>query len=226
MILLITASRAFAHIELDFPVERTPDNSDDQKDGPCGGAGSVRSANVTTYLPGQTITVQWRETIDHNGHYRLAFDADGQDFVNPPDEVNNSGPFDTNGNMIVDLIPDVGGAIPSGGRLYQQSFTLPDVECTTCTLQLIQLMSDNPGFDPLTDLYYQCADIELRRDSSPTPDAAPLLPDARVSQPDGQVAPNPGTSEIAGGCRSIHLPGIWLAALGLLLYRRSSPRAA
>src|SRR5262245_41957822 len=65
----------YAHIALNSPPPRVTD----LKEGPCGKAGSVRGSNITVFEPGETITVTWQETVAHPGHYRIAFDDDGDD---------------------------------------------------------------------------------------------------------------------------------------------------
>ena len=141
----ITAS---AHIALVSP----PPRHTQQKTGPCGVADDQRGDQITTYMPGETITLVWKETIDHPGHYRIAFDADGfDDFVDPKtaDELYS------NAAVLLDGIPDMKGG------MYMAEVTLPDVECDTCTLQLIQVMKDKPPFGDGNDMYYQCADVVL-----------------------------------------------------------------
>jgi MYXO-CTERM domain-containing protein len=138
------AGIADAHIALTYP----PARSAEMKAGPCGAAGSTRGSTVTTFAPGQTITVVWDETIDHPGHYRIAFDDDGNDvFVNPHDP-NDNFPF-----TLVEPIADI-----SGVHHYEQQVTLPNIECTNCTLQLMQIMTTAI---PYSSFYYQCADITL-----------------------------------------------------------------
>ncbi len=140
-----------AHIALKVPTTRTAE----QKAGPCGTAGSVRGANVTTYAPGETITVEWDETVDHPGHYRIAFDADGQDaFVNPSRSTDNFA------FTLVDKIAD-----KAGGR-YTQQVTLPTTPCTNCTIQLMQVMTTT---EPYNSFYWQCADIMIAGDMPPPP---------------------------------------------------------
>ena len=141
-------SAARAHISLTYPGPR----SASQKAGPCGEAGSTRGSAITVLEPGATITVRWDETIDHNAHYRIAFDADGEDDlvdVTADDDLYNSP------GVLADGIADaVRGS-------YTQEVTLPDVECERCTLQLIQRMYGAGN-------YYQCADIALRRGAAAT----------------------------------------------------------
>src|SRR4051794_8606202 len=82
--ILLASGPAAAHVTLNYPAPRTLSN----KAGPCGAAGSTRGSTVTTFEPGQTITVMFDETVDHPGHFRIAFNADGDAFQNPstPDD--------------------------------------------------------------------------------------------------------------------------------------------
>ncbi|HEU0035371.1 MAG TPA: SCE4755 family polysaccharide monooxygenase-like protein [Kofleriaceae bacterium] len=142
LVLGLASGTASAHATLDYPPPRTLEN----KTGPCGAAGSTRGSNVTTFSPGATITVQWRETVDHPGHYRISFDTDGNQFQNP------STPDDAFPETLLDDIQD-----KSGGS-YTAQVTLPNTPCTNCTLQLIQIMTTTV---PYNSFYFQCADITL-----------------------------------------------------------------
>ena len=143
---------ASAHIALTSPAPR----SEAQKIGPCGGADSKRGTKVAAYRPGETITVEWDETVDHPGHYRIAFDDDGNDSFRDP-----SRPDDAFPQTLVDQIQD-----RSGGGHYKQQVTLPNISCTNCTLQLIQVMTTAV---PYNSFYFQCADIMLGDDVEPGP---------------------------------------------------------
>ena len=154
------ASLGEAHISLDAPVSRyylASSNEADQtklKEGPCGVSGDKRTTTaslITTYKPGESITVTWRETVQHPGHYRIAFDSDGQDFAMP-------GVASPSGVVILaDNIADKSTAN------YSQQVTLPAIECANCTLQLIQVMTTNPPpYAATGDLYFNCADIVLK----------------------------------------------------------------
>lgn len=147
---VLYAGRASAHIALTSPKPRYAD----QKAGPCGkGTRDARTGNVARFKPGETITVTWRETIGHPGHFRIAFVEDGTaGLVDPKGFDDRSG----GPNVLVDGIADK----PQNGT-YSQVVTLPDVACTNCTLQLIQVMTDKPPYGDGNDIYYQCADIVL-----------------------------------------------------------------
>jgi len=152
LILVGMPSVAAAHIQLDEPMARYTD----QKKGPCGRADDPgRSDRVTVYEPGQKIVLKWRETVNHPGHYRVSFDEDGQDdFKDPSDFMD----YYSNPAVIMDEIAD-----KRGGE-YQVEVQLPDVTCERCTLQVVQVMYDKPPYTVGgNDLYYQCADIALRR---------------------------------------------------------------
>jgi hypothetical protein len=153
---------AKAHLGLSSPASRY--GPDTLKTGPCGVSGGERTGNVTYYEPGETIEVSWDEYVDHPGHYRIAFDEDGDDdFVDPATMTE----LYSNETVLLDGIDDKG----PGERDYVATVTLPDVTCDNCTLQVIQVMYDKPPYTtPGNDIYYQCADLVLRVGGAP-PDA-------------------------------------------------------
>lgn len=205
---------AVLHIGMTYPTPRVAR----LKAKPCG-ADVARDPNkVTTLQSGSTLTVQWLETVEHPGHYRIAFDDDGQDFVQPPtanDSTEGSDPM-----VLKDLIPDVQGSFPTGGRPYQFSVTLPDIECTNCTLQLFQMMTDKPpyatdGSTADNDIYYQCADLVLSR-SAPPPVDAGVVPDDDAGTGGGGGG---NTGGGGGGCSTTQPTraplGLAIVALGV-----------
>jgi Lytic polysaccharide mono-oxygenase, cellulose-degrading len=182
---LLCSSIAHAHIELGEPEPRyaTP-----LKDGPCGKeSGDARGDNVVTFAPGETITVRWKETVDHPSHYRISFDDDGtDDFVDPatPDE------FYSNDTVLLDDIPD------EPDLVYAVEVTLPDITCSNCTLQLIQVMYDKPPYVPGTnDLYYQCADLELVEGGGTTAPPTDTGTTGGTTPPTGSTPPTTGTED-------------------------------
>jgi hypothetical protein len=160
---------------------------------------------VYTYEPGQTITVKFTEYISHPGYFRFAFDNDGDnDFVTPKSiKPPNPPPTPPPAFQSIRQCPLPGGVDQCGqtdfynsptvlpnmdnldwhwagtnGKVWTYQVKLPDVECTQCTLQLIQVMEDNaahgpytpaPGFmgdTSLNDQYFTCIDIILKRNGS------------------------------------------------------------
>ncbi|MBK8013151.1 MAG: lytic polysaccharide monooxygenase [Deltaproteobacteria bacterium] len=158
---LLWPATSWAHLGLTTPPSRYGRST--LKVGPCGRAGGVRSTNVTTFRPGEVITVQWDEYVDHPGHFRVAFDVDGDDdFKDPTCTAGCTTTFPTfqfytDPTILLDNIPDTQGGASS------VQVTLPNVECDNCTLQVIQVMYDKPPYEsPGNDVYYQCADLVLR----------------------------------------------------------------
>lgn len=207
---------ALAHIDLITPEARYDDN--EQKRGPCGRAGGERTTNVSAFEPGATIEVVWEETVPHPGYYRIAFDEDGDDNFGDPIAPGEGNPADV--WVLLDEISD------QAADPYRVEVTLPDLECTNCTLQLIQVMTDKPPYGDGNDIYYACADLELQYgagtpepgDTDTTPptgtDPGPTDTDAPDSEPLDSAAPV--VEEEKKGCNSSGAPFGW-AALGLAL---------
>lgn len=185
--LALLAGPAHAHINLLSPTPRTTS----LKSGPCGaGPNDPRGPTVATFKPGETIMVTFNEFVDHPGHYRVAFDDDGQDiFVDPKsfDDV-GGGP-----GVLIDGIAD-----KQGGD-YQVEVELPDIECDNCVLQVIQVMTDKPPYGDGNDMYYQCADIALKGEVASTTSGEPGSTGGPETTEPGTTAPDPSAGETAGG---------------------------
>lgn len=147
---------AGAHARLVDPEPITDD--DNAKSGPCGcffnGAPEDPTEDVTPLAcpgqftvtelePGQTITVVFEETVNHNGDFRLSF----SDLT--PAQVTKA-EMDLAANVLYDE-PDA-----VAGGTVMATVTLPDVECNPCTLQLRQFMEGAS-----TPYYYSCAALRL-----------------------------------------------------------------
>jgi hypothetical protein len=177
MALLLLALPARAHICMEAPVSRVGPSctsASAQKPGPCGI--NTRSTKYVTELkPGETITVTLNETVNHDSHYRIAFNPNGSAFEDPTSKDDKDGkhPF-----VLLDGIVDESAARQS------VKVTLPNVTCDNCTLQLIQVMYDKTanGFGN-DDIYYSCADIVLK--------GAPATGDAGAPSDPGIVGPIP-----------------------------------
>lgn len=183
---LALAGDASAHIQLMSPTQR----HSAQKAGPCGvGPDDIRGPNVTTFKPGETITVVFDEHVDHPGHFRVSFDDDGHDgFLDPQSYTD----FYTNDLVLLDEIADKNGGI------YEVEVTLPDIECDNCTLQVLQVMTDKPPFGPGggVDFYWQCADIRLEGELAGTTTTGE--PDTTTADDQPSVAADPGTGTAVG----------------------------
>jgi uncharacterized protein (TIGR03382 family) len=142
VITLALAQTAAAHVQLDAPQRRY----DDMKGGACGrGEGTDgRTSRFSRFAPGETITVRWTETIDHTGSFVVSFDEDGADEA----------------DFAANILHEEADPAGTGGEQREAQVTLPDVECTNCTLRLVQIMSTSENPSP-SSIYYQCADIVL-----------------------------------------------------------------
>jgi MYXO-CTERM domain-containing protein len=191
---VLAPATARAHFYIDFPdASAYPGPSpvpwwhqdqfgSPQKLGPCGDeddatqGGGGPTGVVTPFAPGQTVTLQWTETISHAGWFRIALAADRKDFVDPPVQV------DSNGNSadagieeppVAPVLADgiyrhAAGAAPKTYPPYQ--LTLPATPCAKCTIQIIQVMLDHPSNlgnlpdgapNPDGFLYHHCIDVSI-----------------------------------------------------------------
>ena len=143
-----------AHVRMLTP---KPRSTDTVKIGPCGGI--PRTKKPTYFVAGQEITVEWEEYTDHPGYHRILWSPGS----------------DKNFVVLLDNIPDK--VKPTGASaMYSSTVTLPDTPGVDGTLQLIQVMTENPA---APTLYFACADIHL---------VAPPKPFKRGdSNQDGQV---------------------------------------
>lgn len=182
-----TPAVASAHFFLEEPENWQEQGGlgDPQKTGPCGNEGPDRPTGaVTAYQTGQTITIQFRETIYHPGHFRVALATEDRSELPPMPEVTPDSRSDCGSIPIMDppVFPVLAdGLLPHTSPLsgvQEMEVTLPDgVTCDHCTLQIVQWMRDHgaPCF------YYHCADLMI---SDVVVDSGPATDDAAVSGDD------------------------------------------
>jgi hypothetical protein len=161
---LLIAPGASAHVELTSPAPRLAGSATQSqlKFGPCGQTANARTDTVTEYEPGETITVEFTEYINHPGYFRVAFDVDGDDDFGVRADMDSIAPG-TDDPESLEPLDDIILAYIDDGPVgdYSVEVTLPNVECDNCTLQLIQFMYDKVGNGNDDEYYYQCADIVL-----------------------------------------------------------------
>ncbi len=214
-----------AHVRITSPTQR----SDALKQRHCGATGSAR-ANVQSMRPGSVMHLVWDEYIPHPGWYRISFQQNGDTFEIPPA---SNGPSATGASNfptenLTGMRDSATGSLIIADRIQHPTLsmdvTLPNVECTNCSLQLIQMMTDRASYDADVNpasgaIYFACVDLVL---SATAPDAGPPAgpgggtPDAGA---DGGVVPG---GNVSGGCSATGgSPGILaLAIAGLVLRRR------
>jgi hypothetical protein len=150
--LMLMPQTVFGHSRLknavlaDGQVFAPRSTNDGIKVGPCGG--DARTAGVTL-KPGQNLTVNWEETINHPGFFRLY-------------QLNANGGII---KLLGEMQDNANGALP---HQFNMTVTLDNNECAQCTVQLIQYMTEVTP----PSLYYSCADIVLSNAAvvaNPTP---------------------------------------------------------
>lgn len=185
---------AHAHISMKGALQS---RGGDQKMSPCDGKRG--DGMVYTFAPGATITLAVNEDIPHPSYFRIAFDDDGEDFVEPasidPIDKMRACPFDKDdqcgksdyctqagvakGARVLwdNLDPHLSGDAKGG----TWNIKLPDVECENCTIQVLQVMEDTvhgaycpqgtcaASANSLEDIYHRCIDIKLVKDAPSGP---------------------------------------------------------
>lgn len=176
--LLCSQQNAFAHARFSANKLLKPRSNDDGlKTGPCGGIAQLPLAQRTQIVAGSKITVEWEETIEHPGWYRLAFSPNG------------STGFDA--NVLLDNIPDKTGSVsrnaPTTWHRYSAEIDVPTTPCENCSIQLIQVMTDNPA---ILRNYYSCADVRIvAADATVEKPITPVIKNVTVTKAVVEVDP-------------------------------------
>jgi hypothetical protein len=224
--IVFVPSIAQAHFTLDYPPEWTVDSNtigDPQKAFPCGVLSTdtfTMSNMVTTFSPGQTITVKWTEVVAHDGWFRIALSymngAEFQsttDFPEPVYQTDNSAPpFGPNSldasieNPPVPpvLVDDIAPHTAAGDNVptqYSQDITLPNMPCTKCVLQVIQIMLNHPVNQPnnvpgAAYTYHHCAFITIEPNGD---GGTQMMPEASASLDAGGDSNGGGRSDATVG---------------------------
>lgn len=125
---VLASGSAWAHSKLVRPAPRSDELLGQD---PCGGI--ERTGDPAIFEPGEEITVEWAVQASHGGSFEIAFSEAG----------------DSNFEVLTEFPDDQG----NGNR--SANVSLPDIECTDCTLQLVQV--NDAGYP----LYHSCADLRL-----------------------------------------------------------------
>ena len=147
---------AAAHSLLVNPPPLSAD--DNAKSGPCGcyfGAGPEDPADdataakcpatytTTELVAGSQLTVSWKETVQHDGTFRLAI---------APLPVDGVVKADLNAGVLYEKTDTNTVA----GATITATITVPSEPCASCTLQLRQLMTNSTN-----PYYWSCAAIKI-----------------------------------------------------------------
>jgi hypothetical protein len=172
---------AQAHFRLLAPASWIEENNlgDPQKAAPCGGTNTdfgKPTYAVTDAKGGSLLHIKLQETVYHPGHYRVAL------AVNSPNEL----PTDPAAQTMTDdkgRVMSVSAAIMNpvsppvlADGLFQHSakttepfetdIRLPNINCKSCTLQVMQFMEQHPMNNPGQFSYHHCAVLRITADPS------------------------------------------------------------
>ena len=144
---LVASGTVYAHAQFKLDSVTPPRyNTDSIKTSPpCGDAttnAALRSNRKGIFVTGETITVEWIETVNHGGSFVFDFaPANDQGFADNPIMT------------VADTQND--GASRSNPHYYSQAIQLNYAPCEACTLRMRQDMENAQNY------YYSCADIVI-----------------------------------------------------------------
>ncbi|MET0344101.1 MAG: SCE4755 family polysaccharide monooxygenase-like protein [Polyangiales bacterium] len=186
---LLSPPRAHAHIIMEGELQG---RVGDQKAAPC--EGLPRSTTPYVFAPGAIIKLAAMEAIPHDGYFRISFDDDGTDFVDPqsiapinpdrygpgkrclgtPDDHCGESDFCSDDTVLWDHLDPHLGSDVTFGQVREWTLQLPEIECDHCTIQVMQVMEDpaddtHGPFDGENDLYYRCIDVVLKKGAGAGP---------------------------------------------------------
>lgn len=176
----MTAPKAEGHFKLLAPTSWLVENrlGDPQKAGPCGGTSAdagTRSNALTSVQGGQMLHLSVQETVFHPGHYRVALAVNSRDEL-PADPVvttrdTERGPWSVSAEIMNPVRPPVlvdgmwahteREAIENG---WESDIEIPNINCTRCTLQIIQFMAEHGRNKDGDFSYHHCADLQITAD--------------------------------------------------------------
>ncbi len=181
LITFTVAGTASAHFKLTNPPSWLKEDpavvggGGPQKGSPCGPGGidDVKpiptSGIVTDFHVGQTIELDWVDTIAHPGYFRIALAQDRTQLKDPTITQDASCNFDesmvpkgASGNVLADgvLFRSRNGFNAPSGTKFTYMVTLPSTPCDKCTLQVMQVMETD--IQSLSNChYFHCADIRI-----------------------------------------------------------------
>ena len=183
----LSSSASQAHFRLLAPASWIEENQlgDPQKSAPCGGTNAdygKPTYAVTEAKGGSLLHVKVQETVYHPGHYRVAL------VVNSPTEL----PVDPKATTMTDdkgkvmsvsaeVMSPVAPPVLADGLFqhtektttpFETDVTLPNINCKSCTLQVIEFMEQHPVNNPGNFTYHHCAVLHITADPAKPLDAA------------------------------------------------------
>jgi hypothetical protein len=174
--LVTVAPLGVAHFRLIEPVSwlQESERGDPQKMAPCGGTSEdpgKPSEKITTIQGGDKLHLRIQETIYHPGFYRVALAVNSRDEL-PKDPVARTEPSAIGPRAIAGAIeyPPLPPVIADGlfqhiskfDKEQETDVEIPNINCSKCTLQIIEFMAAH-GLNKDGDYtYHHCAVLQIR----------------------------------------------------------------
>lgn len=164
-----------AHFRLLEPASwiQEANNGDPQKAAPCGGtltdAGKPSGA-VTPVQGGEKLHIKIAETIYHPGFYRVALAVNSRDELPPDPEATTiqgpNGPRSVAGAVHYPPQPPVlaDGLFMHAARFDKEQeadVDIPNINCSACTLQIVEFMANHGLNKPGDFTYHHCAVLKV-----------------------------------------------------------------
>jgi hypothetical protein len=180
--LVLLAPNIGAHFQLLQPASWLQESQlgDPQKQAPCGGTSAdpgKPTGAVTSVKGGEKLHIKLRETVFHPGFYRVALAVNSRDELPPDPEVKTepsaNGPRSVSAAIHYPPVPPIlaDGLFPHTTRFDKELETdieLPNINCSKCTLQIVEFMAAH-GLNKDGDYsYHHCAVLQI----SANPDKA------------------------------------------------------
>jgi hypothetical protein len=174
--LVLVAMPAVAHFQLLEPTSwlQEDERGDPQKMGPCGGTSAdpgKPTGKVTSVQGGDKLHLKIHETIYHPGFYRVALAVNSRDELPkdpvPVTEPSSAGPRSVSGAIVYPPMPPV---IADGlfqhithfDKEQETDVELPNINCSKCTLQVIEFMAAHALNKDGDYTYHHCAVLQIR----------------------------------------------------------------
>jgi hypothetical protein len=184
-VLFVLASPGGAHFRLIEPAGWLQESQlgDPQKMAPCGGtsADAGKPTGVFTEAKGgEKLHIKLHETVFHPGFYRVALAVNSRDEL-PPDpvvktETSGRGPRSVSAAIQFPPAPPIlaDGLFPHTAKFesdLETDIDLPNIECSKCTLQIVEFMASH-GLNKDGDYsYHHCAVLQIHANPAKAVDA-------------------------------------------------------
>ena len=188
-----TSAAVSAHFKLIEPASWLVENErgDPQKLAPCGSV-PMAAANappvplsntISKAVGGSKLHLKVQETIYHPGHYRVALAVNSREEL-PADPMTFERTTERGPQSVWAVIqsppqipviadglfqhytrpaPPAAGT-PAPPLVFEADVQLPNINCTKCTLQVLQFMAEHGYNQPGGYAYHHCADLQITAD--------------------------------------------------------------